>query len=286
MGTGNDAGKGGILLSLVSVFALVCLFDLQAYSLDIMGPPAAELEQGTFDAGIEFTNSKMDIELVNGFVVDFLYGEWLGTDEWHDVTLKDLKINRTYVRFGYGILDDVEIFLRLGGLNARFGDSIWEDSEKFDSGDELAGGAGVKLTFYEEEGFKLGGLFQFSTLSFDGQLKSPYWPASDFVEADMSEVQIAVGASCKCNEHLTVYGGPFLHLAGGSLTDELTELDTDDPDNPGIIRSKFNWDIEQESVLGGYIGAQLNFARNFSFNIEYQQTTDARALGMGLLFKF
>lgn len=286
MRTGKDAGKNRILLTLVLVLVTVSLWNLQAYSLDLMGPPVAELEQGTFEAGIEYTNSKMDLELTNGFVDDFFEGEWLGTDEWHDVTLKDLTINRAYVRIGYGIVDYAEVFLRLGGLNAKFGDSIWEDSEKFHSGSELAGGAGVKLTFYQEAGFKLGGLFQFNTSSFDGQMKSPYWPASDFVEVDISEAQFAVGASFVCNEYLTVYGGPFLHLTGGNLKDELTELDTDDPNNPGIIKSDFNWDIEQESVLGGYIGAQFNFTHSCSLNFEYQQTADARAFGIGFLFNF
>jgi hypothetical protein len=277
--------KGGKSPIVVLVFLTTCLYSLQAYSLDLMGPPAAELEQGVFEAGIEFTNSKMDIELINGFYDDFLDGAWLESGEAVDVTLKDLKINRTYAKLGYGIFDNVEIFLRLGGLNARFGDSIWLDSEKFESGAELAGGAGMKLTFFQVEGLKLGGLFQFSASSLDGQLKSPSWPASDFVEVNMSEVQLAVGASFQCNEFLTIYGGPFLHFASGELTDDIAELSTD-PEYPGLLTSEFNWDIEQESVLGGYIGAQLNFTHNCSFNFEYQLTADAQAFGLGLLLKF
>jgi hypothetical protein len=271
------------LLSAIIVFAVIVFWNSQAFSLDIMGPPAAGLQYGMFKAGVEYTNSKMDLELYDGTYTDYLDGELYDWGEALDVTLKDLKINRSYATFGYGIYDNVEVFVRLGGLNARFGDSIWEDSEKFDSGPELAGGAGVKLTFYQEGNIKLGGLFQFNTTEFDGQLKASHWAAADFVKVNLTEVQIALGASCRCNENLTIYGGPFLHFVGGQLKDEYSEVD---PDTGGLFNSKFKWHIKQDSALGGYIGAQINFAENYSFNLEYQKTSDASAFGMSLLFKF
>ena len=269
------------LLTLLFVLGITGILNSRAFSLDVMGPPASELEFGMFRAGVDYTSSKMDLDLENGFYSYYLDGY---LDDWGDaidITLKDLKINRTYATFGYGMYDNVEVFARLGGFNARFGDSIWENSEKFDSGPELAGGAGVKFTFYQEDNFKLGGLFQFNSASFDGQLKSPYWLASDFVKINMTEVQLALGASCRFNEHLTVYGGPFLHSVGGDIRDDAAE-----PNNPGFLTSTFGWDIKQKSSLGGYLGAQLDFAENCSFNFEYQQTADARAFGMSLLFKF
>ena len=277
--------KGKKLPLILIVLAIISVWNSQAFSLDVMGPPAAGLEYGMFEAGVEYTNSKMDLKLENGYYTDYVDGFLY---DWGDalvITLKDLKINRTYATLGYGVYDNAEIFARLGGLNARFGDTIWEDSEKFYSGPELSGGAGVKLTFYEEDNVKLGGLFQFNSTSFDGELKSPYWPASDFVKIDLSEVQVAVGASCRCNDNLTVYGGPFLHFVDGDLRDNSSQLSAD-PNYPGLFTSEFNWDIRQDSSLGGYIGAQMNFAENCSFNVEYQQTADARAFGMSLLFRF
>ena len=267
------------------LFALVtvCIFNIPAYSLDPIGPVGSELELNQFDFGIEYSHTKMDLDLYNGLYTDYFNGSWYDSGEALDITLKDLKINRTYARFGYGFMDNAEVFLRLGGLTAKFGDSIWEDSEEFDSGTELAAGAGLKITFFKEDNLKLGGLFQFSTASFDGQLKAPHWESSDFVDIDMTEVQLALGASCKCNDQLTIYGGPFLHFVNGDISDNMTASSSTDP---GIFNSEFTWDIEERSSFGGYIGAQLNLSEQSAFNIEYQQTADAQAFGMSLIFKF
>ena len=269
--------------SLLIVLTIIGFWNSLAFSLDVMGPPAAGLEYGMFEAGVEYTNSKMDLELKNGIYTDYLDGVFDGWGDAFDITLKDMKINRTYVTFGYGALSNLEVFGRLGGFNARFGDSIWEKEEKFYSGPELAGGAGAKVTFYEEDNFKLGGLLQFNSAEFDGQSNTPFLPSPDFVKINMTEIQLAVGPSCECNEHLTVYGGPFLHFVDGDLSDEYSEADSV---TGGLFDTKYEWDIEQDSALGGYFGAQMNFAENCSFNIEYQQTADARAFGMSFLFKF
>ncbi len=275
--------KSSNIYSLVFLFFAALLCNSQLFAMDVIGPPTASNEQGRFDFGIEYSYTKMDLDLENGSYIDFLNGAFYDWGDALDVTLKDLKVNRTYAKFGYGIADNAEVFFRLGGMNAKFGDSLWEDSEEFDSDVELAAGAGIKLTFYEEDNVKLGGLFQFSAASFDGRLESPNWLISDFVEVDMVEAQIALGASCKCNENLTIYGGPFLHFVGGDISDNTSQVSTTPA---GLLASEFNWDIKQSSVFGGFIGAQISFAEQYNINIEYQQTADASALGMGLIFKF
>ena len=265
------------------IFMIAGFWSSAAFSLDVMGPPAAELEHGQFKAGIEYSSTKMDLELNNGIWVEYLDGIYDFSGEALDIKIKDLKLNRTYMNLGYGVSDDFEAFLRIGGFNARFGDSIWEDSEKFSSGAELAVGGGFKFTLFREGNLKLGGLFQANTSSFDGQLSASHWSASDFVDVDMSEVQIALGASCECNEHLSIYGGPFLHFVSGDLHDEYSQVDSG---TGGLLTSEYVWDIEEESVFGGYFGAQIALDDNCSFNLEYQHTADAGAFGMSLLWKF
>ncbi|MHC4204070.1 MAG: hypothetical protein ACYSTT_05425, partial [Planctomycetota bacterium] len=49
-------------------FALI-IFGLcgsNAFALDLMGPPTAEIEKGRFRAGIDYTFSDMDLELKEG----------------------------------------------------------------------------------------------------------------------------------------------------------------------------------------------------------------------------
>jgi hypothetical protein len=262
---------------------IIGLWNSAAFSLDIMGPPAAELEQGWFRGGIEYSNSKIDIELNNGIWTEYLDGLFYDQGEALDLTIKDYRINRTYAGLGYGFSDNFEAFLRIGGQNARFNDSIWEDSENFDSSAEFAFGGGFKVTLYEEDNLKLGGLFQANMTSLDGQLSASHWSASDFVEVDMAEVQIALGASCKCNEHLSVYGGPFLHFISGDIKDHFSQVDSG---SGGLLTSIYAWDIEEDSVFGGYFGVQMEFAENCSLNLEYQHTSGARAFGIGMLWKF
>ncbi len=269
--------------TLAAVFITAGFWSSEAFSLDVMGPPAAGTENGMFEAGIEYTNSKMDLEFHNGLYSEYIDGVFDNWGEALDITLRDLKINRTYAKFGYGFYNNAEVFLRLGGFNAKFGDSIWEDSEQFDSGPELAAGGGIKLTFFRNGKMKLGGLFQLNTSHFDGRLEASHWAAADSVEINLTEAQLAAGASYACNEHLTIYGGPFLHFINGDISDEFSQVDSG---TGGLLTSKYTWDIKQESALGGYIGAQMSFNENCSFNLEYQQTADASAFGIGLLLKF
>jgi len=276
------------VLSFTVVLAFLLLLNSSAYCLDVMGPPVAELEFGQVRAGLDFTSSKMDLEMTNGLYDDYIDGIWIESGEALDVKLKDFKINRTYVNVGYGLGEGLEAFLRIGGANAKFDDSIWLNDEEFTSGAEFSAGGGIKFTFYREGDLKLGGLFQANMSSFDGELSSINWPSSDFVEVSTAEMQFALGASGTVNENISIYGGPYLHFVSGDLEDNISELYVNPSDSTdyGLLTSEFTWDIEEESILGGYLGVQMNFAENCSFNIEYQHTANAGALGMSLIGKF
>ena len=82
------------------------------------------------------------------------------------LTIKNFKTNKAYFNLGYGIIDGLDVFLRLGATTVTFGDSIWEDAEKFDNHADFTVGCGIKATFYEHDNLKLGGLFQASWATF------------------------------------------------------------------------------------------------------------------------
>ncbi len=44
--------------------------------------------------------------------------------------------------------------------------------------------------------------------------------------------------------------------------------------------------VDESSIFGGYIGAQVDIAENSSFNIECQHTAAADALVVSLLWRF
>lgn len=280
-----SAKAGHIRKVFLTVLAsvVVCSNTPTALALDPMGPPVSGLEQGQFKAGLEFSYSEMDLETTNGTYLDLLDGVFFDSGEATSFTIKDFETAKTYLNLGYGFADMVEGFLRVGGTKGSFGDSIWEDAEEFDSGTALAVGAGIKVTFLEHDGLKLGGLFQGSSAEYHGRMESPNWTGPDFVEIDLTEIQLAVGACYTWEERFSIYGGPFLHFVGGELDNAVGGAITVDNE---LLNSEYVWDLDEDSVFGGYIGAQLEVAEGCSINVEYQKTAAADAFGASIFWRF
>ena len=275
------------VLSAVFASVVVCSSAPIALALDPMGPPVAEFEQGQFKAGLEFSYSEMDLEVTNGTFIEFLDGVDPITGELipKSFTLKNFEAAKTFANLGYGFTDNVEGFLRIGGTRAEFVDSLWVDSEEFESGSNLAIGAGLKA-FIELGGLKVGGIIQGSYAEYQGELDAPQWPAPDFVEIDLTEVQLALGASYT-TWSFSIYGGPFLHLISGDLYDNETLLFIEeDTEVPGLLNTEYVWDLDEDSIFGGYIGAQLEVAEGCSVNVEYQKTAAADAFGASIFWRF
>ena len=252
-----------------------------AFALDPLGPPTAGLRKGQFKEGVEYSYSTMDFKLSKGKWIEHLDGVFFDSGKAVSLTLKKFKTNKAYFNLGYGITDDLDVFLRLGATTAKFGDSIWEDAEKFDDHANFTIGCGIKATFYEDDNLKLGGLFQASWAEFDGKLNAAHWAAADFIEMNITEIQVAVGPTYKLAERISIYGGPFFHFIIGDLDDEFSEVSGE-----SLLTSKYSWDIEESSIFGAYIGAQVEIAENSSFGIEYQHTAAADALVVRLLWRF
>jgi hypothetical protein len=291
METGTAPAKtGNVRRTLIVVLALIVAGSggPRAFALDPMGPPVAGLEQGQFKFGVDFSYSEMDLELDNGQWAEFLDGVFFDAGEATSFDLKEFEATRTFVNFGYGFADNVEGFIRVGGTKGEFGDSIWQDSEDFESGSNLVVGAGLKATFFEQDGLKLGGIIQGSYAEYQGELDAPHWGAADFVEVDLTEVQLALGASYTWEDRFSIYGGPFLHFVSGDLYDNVTELFVDEfgVPLPNLLHSEYVWEIDEDSAFGAYIGAQLEIGENCAVNVEYQKTAAADAFGAGILWKF
>ncbi len=169
-------------------------------------------------------------------------------------TAEDLESLAYLANLGYGISDNWEGFIRLGfaGISA----------EDFEGNNQFAYGFGTKVTFAESDPLTWGGLFQMDwTKSEDGD-----------VEIDSYEIQVAAGPTYQM-EGMSLYVGPFLHFVGGDVGKVGPLLET--------------LDIKQESIFGGYIGAQFDIAENASWNIEYQTTgDDASAICTGIVWRF
>jgi hypothetical protein len=241
-----------------------------------MGPTTAGLDQGQSEISIDYIKSTMDVELTKGKWIE----SFNGAGEAVSFDLKDFETSKIYANFGYGIWDNCELYLRLGGVSTEFGDSIWEAGEKFDGDTSFSFCLGSRATFYQIGDLKIGRLIQLSWTNIDGDLKVPLpeYPQPDAVDIDLLEVQFAIGATYTAPNGTSIYGGPFLHFVGGDLEDEFTDIYG--------LTSKYSWDIKETSVFGGYLGTQLNIGENTFLNVEYQRTGGANAFGLSFLCRF
>lgn len=264
-------------------FIIIGLGSSNTFALGLMGPPVAELEKGMFRGGIEYSFSEMDLELIEGQAIVYRNGEHLFSGTAQSETIKDFKVNTLYATVGYGIFEKYEVFLRMGAANATFGDSLWEEREEFDNKYNFAIGAGAKATFYEGFNWKIGGVFQINRAELDGEIDSSSWtiPQPHFVEISTTEMQIAMGASYMYSSRVSIYGGPFAHFISGDFDYELNRITEDYFDN-----REYSWEINEGPTYGGYIGAQIEIAKNCSANIEYQHNSNANVFGVNLMMRY
>ena len=264
------------------VLILIGLGSSNAFALDLMGPPTAGLEKGMFRGGIEYSYSTMDLDLIEGKAIIFRNGAPLGSGPAQSLTIKDFKVNTLYATVGYGIFKNCEGFLRMGAANATFDDSLWGEREEFDSNVDFAIGGGVKATFYEGFDWKIGGVFQINRAELDGEIESSSWviPQPQFAEISTTEMQIAMGATYLYSSRVSIYGGPFAHFISGDFDYKLTRI-TEEFDT-----GEYSWEINEGPTFGGYIGAQIEIAKNCSANIEYQHNSNANVFGVNLMMRY
>ncbi|MBN2595047.1 MAG: hypothetical protein JXA81_16200 [Sedimentisphaerales bacterium] len=264
---------------------IICISEPAAFALSPMGPPASGLKQENFKIGADFSHSEIDLKFNDGEYFEYLDGWFDASGAEPDLKLNNVKINTVQVNLGYGVTDFFEVFLRLGGTNARFsGSDFWPSGEEFESNTDFAIGGGFKTTFYDEGRLKIGGLIQVGWSDLDGTIRPKEWPvADDTVQFDLTQVQIAAGPSYELTERVLIYGGPFLHFVRGDWEDVYNQID---PGTGGLLTTKTTWIVEEDSSFGVYIGTQMEIAENSSFMIEYQHTSAANAVGASMAVRF
>ena len=253
------------------------------FALDLMGPPVAELEKGMFRAGIDYSSSTTELELIEGKTTTYSNGVLVYEGAVSSQTINDFKVDTLYANVGYGIAENYEVFLRMGAANATFGDTFWEEREEFENKYNFAISAGAKATFYEGFDWKIGGIFQINMTELDGEINSSTWTIiqPQFVEISSTEMQIALGAKYMRTGWLSLYGGPFLHFISGDFDLTFTRITGFNFDT-----GKYSSEFKDGPTYGGYIGAQIEIAKNYYANIEYQQTSSADVIGANIMMRF
>jgi hypothetical protein len=179
-----------------------------AFALDFMGPPRAGVDEGQFIFGLDLSYGKTDLDLSSGKWTHPTVAPPSGP--LSDRTI-DFETTKLYGTAGYGFAQNWEAFLGIGATKSEFGDDLWNLGEDFDSGSiGLGFRGGVKTTFLEFPDYELqlGALIQFDWASYDGKMDVPTQAGPDFVETDLWEMQIAVGATYWWKETVKLYAGP------------------------------------------------------------------------------
>lgn len=261
---------------LAALLITIALSHSVASAFDPIGPPAARLKAGWSATTLEYLYSSVDLE-ADEFT--------LGPIAFSPATVKSIKSNKFYANFASALQDYGEVFLRLGAMDASPDTGDNRDNWAGFVGDsdyEFAIGAGAKFNFGQsQDGAHIWSLVaQTSYTSLDLDVKTG--PILDSIatlaaEIDMWEVQVALGYTRQFGDRFWVYCGPFLHFVSG------------DADIKGSIdgaATKASTDLREESMLGGYIGAEWSRGGDLSFCMEWQFTGGGYALGAGLIWRF
>ena len=257
----------------VAVTVGIMLMSTQVLAFDFMGPATSRLkDSGKFSVAGEYFWSEMEIDADSLPEVD------LTSD-----TIDDFEIEKITGNLALGMGRGSEIFFRFGvtDVDPDNNDDWGSVPDNMGSSDEvLVLGGGAKWTLYDSAGFGWGLLAQMSWAEYDFDGRS-YSVGAHAVtlspEFEIVEVQIATGPTLELNEDITFFGGPFLYFLNG------------DADFEGTIdgsQSSITADLDQESLLGGYVGAEIEVGQNAVVSFEVQTTSGSLGMGGQLVWKF
>lgn len=258
---------------LIIVTIGVMLMSTQVLAFDLMGPTTSRLkDSGKTSVGVEYFWSNMEIDADGISALD------LTSD-----TINDFETDKITANLALGMGRGAEIFFRFGVADAGpDNNNDWGGIPgNMGSSDEvLVLGGGAKWTLYDGEDFAWGLLTQVSWAEYDFDGRS--YPVGVYSvtlspEFEMVEIQIATGPTFQLNENMTIFGGPFLYFLNGEA-----DFDGTIDGSPAIVSA----DLDQESILGGYIGAGLELGPKASLAFEVQATSGSYGMGGQLVWKF
>ena len=283
-------------LLLIIVFVLVGLIGSAAFALDPMGPPTAGLHKGKFGLGAEYSHTRMTIKMHgHESEAQYHYGALFSQTPRKIAKFKvKLDMDKVYGYIGYGVTDDLEVFVRLGGMNADWSDNLFPiasntSARNYNGDTGFAYGFGAKKTFYNKDKLEIGALFQISwaesTARFHGARDGE--TVLETAKLKLMEMQIAVGPTYHLTEKVSIYGGPFWHYANLDSSDiSGSRDDRTIPAQEDYKITKSSYEIDNLRHFGLYIGSQVKLTKSAFYCIEYQHTPSADALAMNLIWKF
>ncbi len=238
--------------STLAVGLIVLFLSCAAYALDPLGPPKAIVGRNNWSLGVDYAFSDTDSELSN--VV------FMGAPV-RDLPSKGFKANRVYATPRYGVLNNVDVFARIGGIGLV--ESPILRLEPFVGDVGPAWGFGVAVTVYDCDRLDWGVVAQWSR----SRTEEDQYGVTGNVhrELEVDSLQIATGPTYQAREDLNLYGGIFYHALDGEFEDPSAQFD-----------------MEQDSSFGGFAGLDWAVKEDVHWFLEAQSTGTAFAAATGL----
>jgi hypothetical protein len=293
----KDKGKDIAMKARTHKITLFLILGLtsSAMALSPIGPAQAVIGEKQWGFGLNFGYQSMDM------VADGIYHEYqsptLNTPA--KIALEDVESISSFAQIGLGISPNWDIYGLIGTSDAQ-GDATvksnaagvpthaFSDGEQFGiNGDhKLAWGFGTRFTLGDYDTVKWGGVVQITKQSPEG---NSTWHTKDMTlggytidgnwELDYWELIVALGPTI-VYDNVQFYGGPFLHLVRGDMD---FNGNYSAGGNTGVAST--SQDLEEENMVGGYAGMQMDVYENMVFYVDGQYTGKAWGIGLGAMLR-
>ena len=247
---------------------LVAIMSVNAYGVGFIGTPTAELDQGQWNIGFNYTYISMDLD-------DTTMKEAGSSDK---IEINDNNVQRYYGTIGYGLTDMWEAYIQVGlaDVKARFRDAEdpTDDWDGFNFDNDFAWGWGTKYTFHDQGDVCWGASLQMNFLDTSWDDSGSNW--EDQIDYESYDLIIAVGPTVDMGGW-NLYGGPFYYMLDGDL--DASGIDMGTP-------YKASGDLEEDGSFGGFVGAQCMLMEKYCMTTELSFSGGGFAIGAGLSVPF
>jgi len=268
---------------------LVAVMSVSAFGAGIIGTPTAELDQGQWNVGFNYTYIDMDLAKTkvtsSGALFDADGSLVDSGSESFKLAINDVKIQRYYGTIGYGLTESWEAYVQLGiaDVKARMKSDDPDDEWRgFNFDNDFAWGWGTKYTFYEQDKVRWGASVQMNWLdtSWDSKETDEDFTSEEQFDYSTYDLIVAVGPTVDMGGW-SLYGGPYYYMVSGDL-----DVDESEIWETGSETRKASGDLEEDSNFGGFVGAQFGLRENCNLTTELSLTGDGWAIGAGVCYAF
>ncbi len=255
--------------SLVVVVVLVLVAGLSTSAFaERWGKPGANLEKGQSSLGLEYNYIEAEWDLrPPGYASSYKVEE-------------QAALNQLLVRLGYGLTEQLEAFIKIGGTSTDLTD-IFHDSEgvrndHLQSNMEFTIVGGLAWTILEKDKFRLGAVGQLTYFEFDdthvGALGEQERLIVDgAIDANVFTLEGALLASYDLDK-VTPYAGICMVLTDVDMRWRTLGV------NPSLLDT----DVEQENWFGMVVGVNCEVVENVNVGVELTHVSEGVGVSVGV----